>query len=48
METPNLFMFSYTLLFPRSSVRVACARTQVIFGPATPASAPVDRPMDTG
>ena len=33
---------------PRSSVRTACARTQVTFGPATPASAPVDRPMDTG
>ena len=31
---------------PRSSVRAACARTQVTFGPATPA--PVDRPMDTG
>ena len=33
---------------PRSSVRTACARTQVTFGPATPAPAPVDRPMDTG
>ena len=33
---------------PRSSVRVACARTQVTFGPTTPAPAPVDRPMDTG
>ena len=33
---------------PRSSVRAACARTQVTFGPATPAPAPVDRPMDTG
>ena len=31
---------------PRSSVRVACARTQVTFGPTTPAPAPVDRPMD--
>ena len=33
---------------PRSSVRAACARTQVTFGPATPAPAPLDRPMDTG
>ena len=33
---------------PRSSVRAACARTQVTFGPTTPAPAPVDRPMDTG
>ena len=33
---------------PRSSVRATCARTQVTFGPATPALAPVDRPMDTG
>ena len=33
---------------PRSSVRAACARTQVTFGPATPALAPVDRPMNTG
>ena len=33
---------------PRSSVRVACARTQVTFGPTTPAPAPVDRSMDTG
>ena len=33
---------------PRSSMRAACARTQVTFGPATPAPAPVDRPMDTG
>ena len=33
---------------PRSSVRAACARTQVTFGPATPAPTPVDRPMDTG
>ena len=33
---------------PRSSERVACARTQVTFGPATPAPAPVDRPMNTG
>ena len=33
---------------PRSSVRATCARTQVTFGPATPAPAPVDRPMDTG
>ena len=33
---------------PRSSLRVACARTQVTFGPTTPAPAPVDRPMDTG
>ena len=32
---------------PRSSVRAACARTQVTFGPATPAPAPVDRSMDT-
>ena len=32
----------------RSSVRAACARTQVTFGPATPAPAPVDRPMDIG
>ena len=33
---------------PRSSVRTACARTQVTFGPATPAPASADRPMDTG
>ena len=33
---------------PRSSTRAACARTQVTFGPATPAPAPADRPMDTG
>ena len=33
---------------PRSSVRAACARNQVTFGPTTPAPAPVDRPMDTG
>ena len=33
---------------PRSSVRSICALTQVTFGPATPAPAPVDRPMDTG
>ena len=33
---------------PRSPVRTACARTRVTFGPATPAPAPVDRPMDTG
>ena len=33
---------------PPSTVRTACARTQVTFGPATPAPAPVDRPMDTG
>ena len=33
---------------PRSSVCIVCARTQVTFGPATPAPAPVDRPMDTG
>ena len=32
---------------PLSSMRTACARTQVNFGPATPAPAPVDRPMDT-
>ena len=32
---------------PRSSVRTACARTQVTFGPAASAPAPVDRPMDT-
>ena len=35
-----------TALAPRSSVRTACARTQVTFGPASPA--PVDRQMDTG
>ena len=33
---------------PRSSALIACARTQVTFGPTTPAPAPVDRPMDTG
>ena len=33
---------------PRSSVRAAPARSQVTFGPATPAPAPVDRPIDTG
>ena len=33
---------------PRSSVRAAGTRTQVTFGPATPAPAPVDRQMDTG
>ena len=33
---------------PRSSVRATYARTQVTFGPTTPAPAPVDRPMDTG
>ena len=31
----------------RSSVRTACARSQVTFGPTFPAPAPVDRPMDT-
>ena len=32
---------------PRSTVRPVCVRTHVSLGPATPAPAPVDRPMDT-
>ena len=33
---------------PRSSMLAVCARTQIIFGPAIPAPASVDRQMDTG
>ena len=38
----------HSLIPPRSYVRTACASIQVTFGPATPAPAPLDRPMDTG
>ena len=36
-----------SVLYP-APLCATCARTQVTFGPATPAPAPVDRPMDTG
>ena len=38
----------HSLSPPSRSSRGACARAQVTLGPATPAPAPVDRPMDTG